>query len=244
MLFGALFLLILIIIMSLSFVIINGILTHLHDKYIGKSHRILKYLFLSILAFLVFFIIMLLIVASICFWGDYFLSSPLRKLHNAPYQNMTLLISIFIFLISNFIFSIPKFLSLDAKYTFTENARFTQLFISLGTAVVPATFYEWLKWHPHGETDISYLAALVAYFSGLFFILSFIAIITMIFFRVCNPFFHWMLQPKSANFANLSSNHYDIDDLLKSEQKYKNPKKALESKLQKLSFKNANNLYK
>lgn len=184
----------------------------------------------------------------ICVLGDCLFNSPLKKLHNTSYQDITILISLFAFLINNFIFSIPKLLSLDVKYTFTENARLTQLFISLSIVVAPVAFHEWLKWHPHREygltTDMNYFAVLVTYFSTLFFILAFAVIIIIIFFRIFNPFFYWMLQPKSANFANLPSNHYDIDNLLKSEQEYKNSKQPLDKKLWRLSFKNANNLYK
>lgn len=158
----------------------------------------------------------------------------------------------------------PKFLSLDDKYSLTESARITQLLISLAAiAFSPATYF-WQSWTPSKTLglpkDLSYFAVLVGYFGYWFIPLTIISMLLMAFFRGSKCLFNWMLQPKSANFAKTTPNHYDIEELLKNEKRYNhkvnknqsnyyiessktiNLKSPLINKLQDISFKKTNNL--
>ena len=265
-LLGFLFLLFLIIIIIIFFVIISKLFDFLDNKFSKKILGRIVFFVCSCLALLFGLSILGIIIIFICWVGDAYLYQPLKQLHNVNNNIVAILITIFFFLINNFAFSMPKFLSLDDKYSLTESARITQLLISIGAIAFSPAAYNWQLWTPSKvlglPKDISYFSVLVAYFGYWFIPLVIISMVLIACFRGSKHLFNWMIQPKSANFANFSSNHYDIDDLLKSENTYKskknkfhetsyiestktmNPDDPLTNNLQDISFKKTNNLYK
>lgn len=263
-LLGFLFLLVLIITIIISFVIISNLFVSLDNKF---SKRILGRMFFFACSCLTLFFglfILGILVIFICWVGDAYLYQPLKQLHNANNHIVTVLITIFFFLINNFTFSMPKFLSLDDKYSLTESARITQLLISIGAIAFSPAAYFWQSWTPQKflglSIDLSYFSVLVVYFGYWFMPLTLTSMLLIAFFRVSKHLFNWMLQPKSAIFAKTTHNHYDIDDLIKSENTYESkktkfqrndhitstkalsPDDPLTNKLQEISFKKTNNL--
>lgn len=259
-----LFLLIIIITIIIFFVIISKLFDFFDNKFSKIFLGRIGFFAYSCFVFLIGLSILGIIVIFICWVGDAYLYQPLKQLHNSNNHIVTILLTISFFLINNFTFSMPKFLSLDDKYSLTESARITQLLISLAAiAFSPATYF-WQSWTPSKTLglpkDLSYFAVLVGYFGYWFIPLTIISMLLIAFFRGSKCLFNWMLQPKSANFAKTTPNHYDIEKLLRDEKRYNhkvnknqsnyyiessktiNLKSPLVNKLQDISFKKTNKL--
>lgn len=149
--------------------------------------------------------------------------------------------------ILNMFFDCPNWFLFLKNYQLKENGQLTKVFLQLLIFSVLLGLFIWqdfdsIKIFSTKFNVISYTGLFAYLFFALSFSISILAFFSFLFHR--KLFRSLLLQPKSANFSNLSSNYYDIDDLLKSEQEYKGSKEALNKELWKLSFKNANNLYK
>lgn len=180
------------------------------------------------------------------------LHSFLTTLHSREKTSgITSLVSAgFSLFIVNMFFDCPNWFLFLKNYQLKENSQLTKTFLQLSIFSVLLGLF---IWQDHNSIKIFSTEFNIISYTGLFAYLYLALLLSVLILAFFSFLFHrklfrsLLLQPKSANFAVSSPNHYDIDDLIKSEQKNNNSEfqfSALEEKLQELSFKNSNNLYK
>lgn len=209
-------------------------------------------------------LIIIVFVSSLLVKYDPKLHSFLDKLYSSKETNsvVSIICSLITFYIVNMIFDSPNWFEFLSNYQLKNNAKLVKSFMQIFIfALTPALFFwQKSKWNFHGLNSVSF-TGLFLYFFGAFLIsILILGIISCLFksHKIRSIF----LQPKSPNFANHSLNHYEIENLLKCENKYKcnfnknqskyyvessktiDLKAPLTRELQDISFKETNNLYK
>ncbi|MBB1079043.1 hypothetical protein H5S09_03830 [Limosilactobacillus sp. STM2_1] len=236
----------------LGFISINSKLDIYQNQFKGEKFYYLKLIFWDSFTLFSRLIIITLAILGIVENAKHFNIVSLAKLQSANLTAIGFLTTITFYFLSNFIFKIHVILGMDNTKKLSLNAELAKLFIEIASISATPTFFLWhnqLKL-PNSNDDFLLLSLFVSDFALVFGVAMFIAILFIFAFRVLKFIPAWMLQPKSANFATLSPNHYDIDNLLESENTYKSKKKnyidsmkatisndPLTNKLQDISFK-------
>ncbi len=249
MLLGYLTLLLFSFLLVLGFISVNSRFNIYQIRFKGEKFYYLKLIFYDSLTLFIRLIVITLTILGIIENAKRFNIASLAKLQSAKPSTIGILTTITFYFLSNFIFKIHIILGMDNTKKLSSNAELTKFFVEAASISATPAFFLW-----HHQLKISNgddflrLSIFVSDFALVFGVIIFIAIFFILAFEALKFIPSWMLQPKSANFATLSPNYYDIDELILSEHKYKNrskpQKSALCKKLWELSFRNSNNLDK